>query len=54
VRFTIEVPADAGEDDIRHVLTGHGDFGRHTGGAAIQRIVIVPGRIANVVVAPPG
>ena len=54
VRFTIEVPADAGEDEIRHVLTGHGDFGRHTGGAAIQRIVIVPGRIANVVLAPPG
>ena len=49
VRFTIEVPAEAGEDEIRHVLTGHGDFGRHTGGAAIQRIVIVPGRIANVV-----
>ena len=54
VRFTIEVPADAGEDEIRHVLTGHGDFGRHTGGAAIERIVIVPGRIANVVVASPG
>ena len=51
VRFTIEVPADAGEDEIRHVLTGHGDLGRHTGGAAV--IVIVPGRIANVVVAPP-
>ena len=28
LRFTIEVPADAGEDEIRHVLTGHGDFGR--------------------------
>ena len=54
VRFTIEVPADAGEDEIRHLLTGQLDFGRHTGGAAIQRIVIVPGRIANVVTAVAG
>ena len=52
VRFTIEVPADAGEDEIRRVLTGHADFGRATGGAPVQRIVVVPGRIANVVTGP--
>jgi leucyl-tRNA synthetase len=52
VRFTIEVPAGAGEDEIRRALTAHGDFGRHTGGAEVQRIVVVPGRIANVVTRP--
>ncbi len=54
VRFTIEVPADAGADEIRRVLTGHGDFARHTAGAPIERIVIIPGRIANVVTTAPG
>jgi leucyl-tRNA synthetase len=49
VRFTIEVPAGASEDEIRRALTAHGDFGRHTAGANVQRIVVVPGRIANVV-----
>ena len=52
VRFTIEVPAGAGEEDIRLAVTGHADLGRATGGAAVQRIVVVPGRIANVVTGP--
>ena len=52
VRFTIEVPAGAGEEDIRQAVTGHADFGRATGGAAVQRIIVVPGRIANVVTGP--
>jgi leucyl-tRNA synthetase len=49
LRFTIEVPAGAGEDEIRRALLGHGDFGRVIGDAEVQRIVVVPGRIANVV-----
>ena len=53
VRFTIVVPAGAGEDEIRHMLTGHADFGRATGGAPVRRIVVVPHRIANVVTGPP-
>ena len=49
LRFTIEVPAGAGEDEIRRALLAHGDFGRVIGDADVQRIVVVPGRIANVV-----
>ena len=30
-------------------MTGHEEFGRATGGAAVQRVIVVPGRIANVV-----
>jgi len=52
VRFTIEVPAGASEEEIRRLLAEHGDFGRATGGAEVQRIVVVPGRIANVVTQP--
>ena len=48
-RFQIEVAADAGEEEIREQLTGLPDFARHTGGMAVQRIVIVPGRIVNIV-----
>jgi leucyl-tRNA synthetase len=49
LRFTIEVPAGAGEDEIRRALLAHGDLGRVVGDAEVQRIVVVPGRIANVV-----
>jgi hypothetical protein len=49
VRFTVDVPADAGQDEIRRAVTGHEDFGRATGGAPVERLIIVPGRIANVV-----
>jgi leucyl-tRNA synthetase len=52
VRFTVNVPADAGQDEIRRAVTGHEDFGRATGGAPVERLIIVPGRIANVVTGP--
>jgi leucyl-tRNA synthetase len=48
-RFTIEVPADAGREQIAQILAGHPDVARHVGDAAVDRLVVVPGRIANVV-----
>jgi leucyl-tRNA synthetase len=48
-RFTIEVPADAGQEQIAQILTGHPDVARYVGDAAVDRLVVVPGRIANVV-----
>jgi leucyl-tRNA synthetase len=48
-RFQIEVAADAGEDEIRERLTSHPEFARLTDGLTVQRIVVVPGRIANIV-----
>jgi leucyl-tRNA synthetase len=52
VRFTIEVPAAAPEDAVRDLVTGHEEFGRHTAGMAVQRLIVVPGRIVNVVARP--
>jgi leucyl-tRNA synthetase len=49
VRFRIEVPSDASEDQTRQILTGHPDFARHVGDATVERIIIVPGRAASVV-----
>ena len=49
LRFRIEVPADASEEQTRKILTGHPEFARHVGGAAVERIIIVPGRAISVV-----
>jgi leucyl-tRNA synthetase len=48
-RFRIEVPADASEEEIAAMLTGHPDIARYVGDAGVDRLVVVPGRIANVV-----
>jgi leucyl-tRNA synthetase len=44
-RFTIEVPASAGEAEIADLLTRHPEFP----GDAVARLVIVPGKIVNIV-----
>jgi leucyl-tRNA synthetase len=49
VRFRIEVPPDASEEEARRLLTGHPEFARHLGGASVERIIIVPGRAVSVV-----
>ena len=48
-RLRIEVPAGAGADQIRAIVAAHPDVARLTGGAEVERLVVVPGRIANVV-----
>ncbi|WP_222721064.1 class I tRNA ligase family protein [Actinomadura sp. HBU206391] len=47
-RFTMDVPAHAGEEEIERLLRAHADFARYTEGLAVQRLVIAAGRIANV------
>jgi leucyl-tRNA synthetase len=48
-RLRIEVPADADAGQITTLLTGHPDLARHVGDATVERLVVVPGRIVNVV-----
>jgi leucyl-tRNA synthetase len=48
-RLRIEVPADADAEQISAILAGHPDVARYIGGATVDRLVVVPGRIANVV-----
>jgi len=33
-------------------MASHPEYARHTGGVAIRRVVIVPGRIVNIVTRP--
>jgi leucyl-tRNA synthetase len=48
-RFQLEVAGDADEEEIRDQLARHPDYARHTDGLTVERIVIVPGRIVNIV-----
>jgi leucyl-tRNA synthetase len=48
-RFGLEVAGDADEEEIREQLIRHPDYARHTDGLTVERIVIVPGRIVNIV-----
>jgi leucyl-tRNA synthetase len=53
MRFTITVPPGAGADEIEAILTGHPAFAEHSTGHTIDRVVIVPGRIVNLVISAP-
>jgi leucyl-tRNA synthetase len=48
-RFRIEVPADAGEDEVIQATANHPGYKRYTEGATVDRMVIVPRRIVNIV-----
>jgi leucyl-tRNA synthetase len=48
-RFRVQVPATAQRDEIAAMVTAHPEYARWTQDAVVTRLVIVPGRIANVV-----
>jgi leucyl-tRNA synthetase len=50
LRETLELPADAGEDDLRTAALGAPRIAEILAGGAPKRIVVVPGRLVNVVV----
>ena len=52
-RFRVQVPAAAQRDEIAAAVTAHPEYARWTQGAVVARLVIVPGRIANVVTGAP-
>jgi leucyl-tRNA synthetase len=49
-RFRIEVDAEATAADIEAAVTEHPDYARHARQGAVQRLVVVPGRIVNIIV----
>jgi leucyl-tRNA synthetase len=48
-RFTVDVPAAADQAETERLVFAHPDFAAHTAGKTVQRVVIVPGRIASIV-----
>jgi leucyl-tRNA synthetase len=51
-RFAIDVPAEAGQAEIEAILTQDPSFRQHTKDLTIERLIIVPGRIASIVAKP--
>jgi leucyl-tRNA synthetase len=51
-RFRIKVPAGAGDEEIAQAMASHPQYTRHTEGATVSRMVIVPDRIVSIVTQP--
>ncbi len=50
-RFRIQVPADAQAAEIEQVVISHPDYAQHARQGNIARMIVVPGRIVNIVTA---
>jgi leucyl-tRNA synthetase len=51
LRDRIQVPADAAEETIRAAALDAENVARHTEGKDIRKVIVVPGKLVNVVVA---
>ena len=49
VRAKIAVSADASKDDIQEIALAHENVQRFTEGTTIRKIIVVPGKLVNVV-----
>ena len=49
-RFRIEVPAGSTTQDVERIVTAHPDYRQYAEGGRVERLVIVPDRIVNIVV----
>jgi len=50
LRGAIRVPAGADKAEIERIALASDDFHKHAAGAAPKKVVVVPGRLVNVVV----
>ena len=49
VRFTLECPKDTPKDEVEKLVLAHSETARQLNGAQPKRVIVVPGRIVNVV-----
>ena len=49
LRGSISVPATASKDDIEHAALASEAFQKQAQGAAPKKVIVVPGRLVNVV-----
>jgi len=50
LRGRVAVPADASKDDIEKLAIADDNVQRFVDGQAIRKIIVVPGRLVNIVV----
>jgi leucyl-tRNA synthetase len=48
-RFTLQAPADAAAGDLEQLVTADPRYAAQVGGLTVDRLVIVPGKIVNIV-----
>ena len=49
VRFTFECPKDTPKEEVEKLVLAHADTAKYLNGASIKKIIVVPGRIVNIV-----
>ena len=49
-RGDVRVPRDADKNTIEHIVLADPAVQRHVSGQAIKKVVVVPGRLVNVVI----
>lgn len=49
VRFTLECPKDTPKEEVEKLVLAHEDTAKYLNGAQIKKIIVVPGRIVNIV-----
>ena len=51
LRGAIQVPSSASKEEIESTALASEAFSKHSSGGAIKKVIVVPGRLVNVVVA---
>ena len=49
VRFTFECPKDTPKEEVEKLVLAHDDTAKYLAGNAVKKIIVVPGRIVNIV-----
>ena len=49
VRFTLECPKDTPKEEVEKLVLAHEDTAKYLAGNTIKKIIVVPGRIVNIV-----
>lgn len=50
VRFTVELPASMGRDEVEKTVLANEQTARYLDGKSVRKVIIVPGKIVNIVV----
>ena len=49
VRDRIQIPADIDEAAIKQLALDSGNVKRHTDGKSVKKVIVIPGKLVNIV-----
>ena len=50
VRFTFECPKNTPKDEVEKMVLAHEETAKYLAGSTVKKIIVVPGRIVNIVI----